>query len=1250
MPDKWAQYAVQDQSQPTDKWAQYAVSPPTVPDNGGRGADTMRAAPPIDYGFTGHSPDDPTQSLGRRAINWVSNVGAAGMGVIGSMLPNHDVDRDAPFDPSTLLGPGGPGIVHGAKSMYDLVTHAPETYRSLYASKPADTTSELVGMAGGGAALDPEAIAGGLDTVGGGLKAAGGGVSDATALGSTAMDRRFGASPGRGLSENRIVGTTPASLKAKVDAKAPQIVADRASILDRSQAPPTNIRQDVDQPFADLSAKVLHPKTGVADPAEVRALTQARATAHFQQDPLTGRPLVVDEQPVPRNLESMSPAEIAEYNSNLRDMGNYTANTSPLADQAIKGAGHNLRQRLGEVAPESQDLTRQLYNTETASDILGRKMQGGEPTLSPSTTLTGLIGSRLLKPAISGLGTAAGAGMDAIGSGLQSMARRMSLEHPPGPPPAGATALDLRPPQPSGPAGSQSPLPSEPQAVAPPPTPAQLPGTAGMSVAMPHPQAPPNVGLRERVGESALGPRPGQPAPAPGVGGVQGPEGRVTTRTPYGFGPKVEAPAFTIPPKQLTTGGANALQEPSTSSLLQRSGAQGNAGGEGGGRGGVEPGKQGQSLTEKISGQKPGGEPHEGGTLSSKVALKKNPPLEEYEPPEGASASHRMNPLLQQFAAPAEGPKFDPVGKLVKQYSLPESIAQNIVDADPSLDKRYIKWMAQSSLREDLRFPEDTQQIRNALQVFDRVRNSNEFAGSRDIQQYRPHNLYDMVQKPETLTLSKKAQRAELLEKGGPGAELILHDGDAKLFRVTDPEKACILGSNTHWCTTNQLVAEYYINGGQSVADINKDPNAIIKPLYIVYDGDKPTAQFHPGTSQLRDPNDQSIADIVQTPIRKAIEDATERGYTSQQGQKLSLYNKVVGAKDINELSTITRGTKISDLNSIASIAKKYDPPAATLVQQLLDQRRKSAELTGKLSRVDAKNITNPETIHNLITNPDTSRQTIRGLLENPNVPEKTWDAIAERPALLSASGEVNVNGGPHSGYTVNVADPILANKSVPERLMLQFFKEFGKSTGGTFQFPVRWTKALDKANPADVWDAIHTSGSDPLNMVMASRGGHHIGYITKFLKKVSNRDTITSIISSIKDTGRMLVSRPEFLEAFEKNPNLTTADRRVALDNIIDVYNSEYRKGVEAEEGLLINPRGFPGYYAGAWSAKNMSANPFIKDFTNIINRFGGRVINPFDGYTFKELCEMPQQQRVDMLHNAKDAGASVRPGAYDE
>jgi hypothetical protein len=159
-------------------------------------------------------------------------------------------------------------------------------------------------------------------------------------------------------------------------------------------------------------------------------------------------------------------------------------------------------------------------------------------------------------------------------------------------------------------------------------------------------------------------------------------------------------------------------------------------------------------------------------------------------------------------------------------------------------DGPYTEWILKALRKKLIRLPEDTKKLVDALALFTKLKRSPEFkkTHSPDINAYKPADLYDLDSKSD-LTSGKEKIR-DLIQKGGPGAQLIAHEGDIKVFYVTEPEPLAILSSNTKWCVANKNTAETYMHEG---------------PAFMFYKGDKPFALLHPKSKQFMDPRDNEI-------------------------------------------------------------------------------------------------------------------------------------------------------------------------------------------------------------------------------------------------------------------------------------------------------------------------------------------------------------------------------------------------------
>lgn len=337
-------------------------------------------------------------------------------------------------------------------------------------------------------------------------RAAGAGV-DNLALGTRATDRAYDTNPGAGLSKNRIIGASRSGLLNKVKAAVEPASQARDAILANSQAGPQDVTQEVNQPFNDLTARKVNPRTGATQPAAQARMIRTQRAINEVQDPQTG-----DPTGTPKPLDQLTPLEISQLNRNVYDMGDYS-HTSPETDQmnqGIKGVGANLRDKLLQISPESADITQQLHDTLGARDVLDRQVQS-----LPAIPLSGGGAIRTAaRGAVTGLGTTAGAGLDMLGSAMQSagggLRTGMSGLNPAAArPQSGAQVPSGQPPPtPMGWANATTPIPGGPGIPPPAPQAALPPGGPGVAI---QPAA---------AGAGTVGPQPtvtvpGQAAPLP---------------------------------------------------------------------------------------------------------------------------------------------------------------------------------------------------------------------------------------------------------------------------------------------------------------------------------------------------------------------------------------------------------------------------------------------------------------------------------------------------------------------------------------------------------------------------------------------------------------------------------------------------------------------------------------------------------------------------------------------------------------
>jgi hypothetical protein len=181
---------------------------------------------------------------------------------------------------------------------------------------------------------------------------------------------------------------------------------------------------------------------------------------------------------------------------------------------------------------------------------------------------------------------------------------------------------------------------------------------------------------------------------------------------------------------------------------------------------------------------------------------------------------------------------------LKNQYGLNDEQVEQVIQADPT-EKDYVAWIANQIKKKLLRLPEDKAKIRTQLEQFTKLKRSPRFTGEKDIQRYTPAKLFETVSQveKEPTQLSEKEQNRTVMEKGGPGAEIVYKGSDGVCYKVTTPEMAVLLGSNTNWCTNSGAAAQYLKEG----------------PLWIFYVDGRPYMQAHVPTRSLMDTQDNTL-------------------------------------------------------------------------------------------------------------------------------------------------------------------------------------------------------------------------------------------------------------------------------------------------------------------------------------------------------------------------------------------------------
>lgn len=186
---------------------------------------------------------------------------------------------------------------------------------------------------------------------------------------------------------------------------------------------------------------------------------------------------------------------------------------------------------------------------------------------------------------------------------------------------------------------------------------------------------------------------------------------------------------------------------------------------------------------------------------------------------------------------------------LQKQFKLTPEQIELCIAADPSPNQSdFVAWIAKFLSKASFQLPEDTERIKDQLEKFQKFKRSPNFLFSKDIQQYDPAKLFETITQAEAAGLgSKKEKQRETVRAG---AEIVVQEGDVKIYRVTTPEAARELGSGTNWCTAAP--------GSGYAATYLKDG-----PLYIFFDSGSAVAQLHCESNQFMNRADVCILESV---------------------------------------------------------------------------------------------------------------------------------------------------------------------------------------------------------------------------------------------------------------------------------------------------------------------------------------------------------------------------------------------------
>lgn len=198
---------------------------------------------------------------------------------------------------------------------------------------------------------------------------------------------------------------------------------------------------------------------------------------------------------------------------------------------------------------------------------------------------------------------------------------------------------------------------------------------------------------------------------------------------------------------------------------------------------------------------------------------------------------------------------------LAQKYGLTEDQVEEFSKLDPTNNAAYTDWLCRESKSGEI-----DESVTDVLKQFNKLKNSPTFEGSKNIFDYDVTKIKSLFQRKirhQLKDMSKKEIETKLKAEGLPGGKLILNNGTWKIWKVSNPEYAMILGTGTGWCTANRNHAVSYCRDA---------------PLYPIYKNDKPFAQGYVGTSSivLMDAKDHSFESL--SPDLRDLLEASEAG------------------------------------------------------------------------------------------------------------------------------------------------------------------------------------------------------------------------------------------------------------------------------------------------------------------------------------------------------------------------------------
>jgi hypothetical protein len=184
-----------------------------------------------------------------------------------------------------------------------------------------------------------------------------------------------------------------------------------------------------------------------------------------------------------------------------------------------------------------------------------------------------------------------------------------------------------------------------------------------------------------------------------------------------------------------------------------------------------------------------------------------------------------------------------------KKSKDPNKLINLFVDADPTTNKNYTKWMIRTYIAGGIRHLEDLSRCKAALILFDKFKPRLP-ADQRDIGKIKKlsdlENLVEQFAEAKTGKQEKAEEKAKLYKE----IDTLYSGPEGKILIPKTEEASCFLGRGTKWCTAATESENYF-------DQYNKSGR-----LYIILTSDGSKYQFHFENGEFTDASDESF-DLV---------------------------------------------------------------------------------------------------------------------------------------------------------------------------------------------------------------------------------------------------------------------------------------------------------------------------------------------------------------------------------------------------